>query len=54
MAAVELSGPEDSTKNTDNNPRDMAPVEELEPSTAPLVKLLSVIGKEPATNPKIE
>lgn len=54
MSVVQLSGPEDSTKNTDNNPRDLAPVENLEPSQAPLIKLLSVLGKEPATNPKIE
>ena len=54
MAVTLLAGPEDSTKNTDNNPRDLAPVELLEPSTAPLVKLMSVLGKTPATNPKIE
>ena len=54
MAVTLLSGPEDSTKNTDNNPRDIAPVELLEPSTAPLVRLLSALGKKPAENPKIE
>ena len=54
MPVTLLSGPEDSTKNTDNNPRDMAPVELLEPDAAPLVRLLSAVGKKPAENPKIE
>lgn len=47
-------GAEDSTKNTDNNPRDIAPVELLEPNAAPLVRLMSALGSTPAGNPKIE
>lgn len=54
MAVTLLSGAEDSTKNTDNNPRDMAPVELLEPDAAPLVRLMAALGSTPATNPKIE
>jgi len=54
MAVTVLSGAEDSTKNTDNNPRDIAPVELLEPSAAPLTYLMSKMGKDPAGNPKVE
>ena len=54
MTVTLLTGAEDSTKNTDNNPRDIAPVELLEPDVTPLVRLMSALGKVPATNPKIE
>lgn len=55
MAVTLLTGTEQSTDNTDNNPRDMdAGVAELEPNVAPLLVLLNKLGKEPATNPKIE
>lgn len=50
-----LVGPEASTDNTDNNPRDMdAPVHELEPNVAPFLLLLNKLKKKKATNPKIE
>lgn len=48
-------GPEDSTQNTNNNPRDMeANVFELEPNVSPLLSLTSKLNSKPAINPKIE
>jgi hypothetical protein len=55
MAVTLLTGVEQSTDNTDNNPRDMAAnVAELEPNVAPLLALLNRVSKKAATNPKIE
>lgn len=55
MAVTLLTGVEQSTDNTSNNPRDVAAnVAELEPNVAPLLALLNKIGSEAATNPKIE
>lgn len=49
-----LVGPEASTDNTANNPIDMAnTIAELEPNVAPLTLLMTKMGKEAATNPKI-
>lgn len=55
MAVTLLTGVEQSTDNTSNNPRDVpAAVYELEPDISPLLVLLNKLGSEPATNPKIE
>lgn len=55
MAVTLLVGPEDSTQNTGNNPRDMAAnVFELEPNVSPLLAITSKINSAPAINPKIE
>ena len=55
MAVTLLVGPEDSTQNTANNPRDMAAnVFELEPNVAPLLAITSKTNSAPARNPKIE
>lgn len=55
MAVTLLVGPEDSTQNTNNNPRDMeANVFELEPNVSPLLSLTSKLNSKPAINPKIE
>ncbi len=55
MAVTLLTGPEDSTQNTSNNPRDVdANVFELEPNVSPLLTLTSKLNSKPATNPKIE
>lgn len=55
MAVTLLTGTEQSTDNTDNNPRDMAAnVAELEPNVAPLLALLNRVSKKAATNPKQE
>ena len=54
MAVTLLVGPEDSTQNTSNNPRDMAAnVFELEPNVAPLLAITSKTNSAPARNPKI-
>jgi len=46
---------EDSTMNTDNNPRAMdANVYELEPNVAPLTALMTKLNSRPAGNPKVE
>ena len=50
-----LVGPEDSTQNTDNNPRDIpGSVYELEPNVSPLLAITSKSNSAPARNPKIE
>lgn len=55
MAVTLLTGPEDSTQNTSNNPRDMAAnVFELEPNVSPLLAITSKLNSAPAINPKIE
>ena len=55
MAVTLNSGPESSTDNTANNPRDMAAnVFELEPNVAPLLAITSKTNSAPARNPKIE
>ena len=54
MAVTILAGTEPSTNNTDNNVRDMVPVAELDPNSAPLTQLMNKLGSMPATNPKIE
>ena len=55
MAVTLLAGAEDSTQNTNNNPRDMAAaVFELEPNVAPLLAITSKANSAPARNPKIE
>lgn len=55
MAVTLLTGPEDSTQNTNNNPRDMAAnVFELEPNVAPLLAITSKLNSAPAINAKIE
>jgi len=55
LAVTLLTGPEDSTQNTNNNPRDMAAqVFELEPNVAPLLAITSKANSAPARNPKIE
>lgn len=55
MAVTLLVGPEDSTQNTANNPRDMAAnVFELEPNVSPLLALTSKTNSKAATNPKIK
>lgn len=55
MPVTLLVGPEATTDNTDNNPRDMAAnVFELEPNVAPLLAITNRLGSKPAKNPKIE
>ncbi len=46
---------ENTTQNTDNNPRAMdANVYELEPNVAPLTVLMTKLNSRPAGNPKVE
>lgn len=54
MAVTILAGTETSIQNTDNNPRDMDPIAELEPDVAPLTVLSTRMGQKNAENPKIE